>query len=347
MKLELDKNSERPIYQQIVDQTLEMIRNGELVSGEKLPTERELKQEYHISAGTVKAAYKTLARMNKVVSVQGSGTYVTRSETELEMRGIRTAIDHLLHRAFLAEIREDQVRDMLEQEIDRFKQRAPHVRVAWVTVCEEMLQMAEVEMAAMPLVQLESFKLREIEENPALLEHGFDLIVTTERYYGALCRLVPGQRDRVYQTSLTMSRESVYQIYRMDAETPVMFWCLEEVFEQTVKNRMIPHHRMDRFYSVTGKTPRREELTVCPVLVVPAKSTLAGHGEMLEMIQEAAQSGVKVIYINYELDRGSVLSLRSLVRNTWSEKCRSGFCMLDDNLDFHRLNDASDSSLET
>ena len=34
MKLELDKNSERPIYQQIVDQTLEMIRNGQFVDYE-------------------------------------------------------------------------------------------------------------------------------------------------------------------------------------------------------------------------------------------------------------------------------------------------------------------------
>ena len=45
MKLTLDKSSDVPIYLQIVDQVLEMIRSGELVSGEKLPTERELNQE--------------------------------------------------------------------------------------------------------------------------------------------------------------------------------------------------------------------------------------------------------------------------------------------------------------
>lgn len=85
MKLTLDKSSDVPIYLQIVDQVLEMIRSGELVSGEKLPTERELKQEYSISVGTAKAAYKKLVQMNKVISVQGSGTYVMRMETELEM----------------------------------------------------------------------------------------------------------------------------------------------------------------------------------------------------------------------------------------------------------------------
>ena len=116
MKLTLDKSSDVPIYLQIVDQVLEMIRSGELVSGEKLPTERELKQEYSISVGTAKAAYKKLVQMNKVISVQGSGTYVMRMETELEMAHLRAEIDQALNRAFSAEITEEQIRDILEQE---------------------------------------------------------------------------------------------------------------------------------------------------------------------------------------------------------------------------------------
>lgn len=111
MKLNLDKSSDIPIYLQIVEHILEMIRSGELVNGEKLPTERELKNEYQISVGTVKSAYKMLAQMNKVVSVQGSGTYVTRMQTELEMAHLRSGVDQLLFHAFSAEISEEQIRD--------------------------------------------------------------------------------------------------------------------------------------------------------------------------------------------------------------------------------------------
>ena len=99
MKLQLDKTSDTPIYLQITDQIQELIRRGELISGEKLPTERVLKREYNISVGTVKAAYKKLAQMNKVISVQGSGTYVARMQTELEMSHLRAEIDQLLNRA--------------------------------------------------------------------------------------------------------------------------------------------------------------------------------------------------------------------------------------------------------
>lgn len=337
MKLVLDKNSEKPIYLQIVDQVVQMIQSGELVSGEKLPTERELKKEYHVSAGTVKTAYKTLCQMKKVFSVQGSGTYVTRTQTELEMRHLRMEIDAVLYKAFTAGLEAQAVRAMVDQEISRFRLRSnPKVRVAWVGACEEFLRMAETELSAMPLVHLESFNFCLVRKNPTVLEDNFDLIITTERFYGKVCDLVPQQRDKVYQTSLTMSRESVYQLSTLDAEEEVLFWCLHDTFEQVVRARLLAHHNPEKCHSATGTNPTVDQLAQYPVLVVPAKAFLFAHEDMLACIQEAAQRGTHVVYINYELDRGSVLLVRSLVDNTWSEKCSSGLCNIDNNLEYHR-----------
>ena len=61
------------------------------------------------------------------------------------------------------------------------------------------------------------------------------------------------------------------------------------------------------------------------------------HPGMFEKVLAATQSGVQVLYINYELDRGSLLFLRSTVRNVWSNNCKNGFTEMDSNLDFHRL----------
>ena len=337
MKLTLDKSSDVPIYLQIVDQVLEMIRSGELVSGEKLPTERELKQEYSISVGTAKAAYKKLVQMNKVISVQGSGTYVMRMETELEMAHLRAEIDQALNRAFSAEITEEQIRDILEQEIARFKRRTPNVHIAWVCACEELLETTVAELASIPLVKLDSFTIAQVQRNPSLLQDHFDLVITTERYYTQVCRLLSNQRDRVYQISLTMKRESVYEIAQIKEDTPILFWCIEDIFEKTVKNRFLPHHNAGRLFSVTGKEPSAEALISCPVLVVPPKTTMQRHPGMFEKVLAATQSGVQVLYINYELDRGSLLFLRSTVRNVWSNNCKNGFTEMDSNLDFHRL----------
>ncbi len=335
----MDKNSDVPIYLQIVEQILQMIRSGELASGEKLPTERELKHEYQISVGTVKSAYKTLAQMNKVISVQGSGTYVTRMQTELEMAHLRSGIDQLLFQAFSAEISEEQIRDILEQEIVRFKRRTPNVHVAWICACEELLETAVSELAVMPLVKLSSFTITQVRKEPSLLQGTFDLVVTTERYYAELCQMVPNEQDHIYQVSLTMNRESIYEISKIDPHASVLFWSLEEVFERTVRKRFLPYHNPETLFSMETQTPKLRDLTAYSVLAVPAKTTVVRHENMAQLVAAAAQNGVQVLYIRYELDRGSVLFVRTLVRNTWSNKCRNGFSEIHDNPDFHRLED--------
>ena len=338
MKLQLDKTSDTPIYLQITDQIQELIRKGELISGEKLPTERELKREYNISVGTVKAAYKKLAQMNKVISVQGSGTYVARMQTELEMSHLRAEIDQLLNRALSAEITEEQIRDILEQEIARFKCRMPNVHIAWVCACEELLETTVTELAHTPLVRLDSFTVAQIRQNPSLLQNHYDLIITTERYYEELCRLAPSQMDCIYQISLTLNWQSIYEIAQIQEEVPILFWCVEDVFEKTVRRYFLQNRSEKTLFSVTGQEPGEDTLTRFSLLVVPPQTTLSRHPGMLSKIQYAAQNGVRVLHVDYKLDRGSLLFLRTLVRNVWSDKCRNGFSEIDGNLEFHRLN---------
>jgi len=52
------------------------IRNGALVCGQKLPTERELATRFGVSRGVVREAIKALEAMGLVESRQGSGIYV-------------------------------------------------------------------------------------------------------------------------------------------------------------------------------------------------------------------------------------------------------------------------------
>jgi GntR family transcriptional regulator, transcriptional repressor for pyruvate dehydrogenase complex len=63
-------------YEQVVQQIRDRIRAGTLVSGQKLPTERELAESFGVSRGVIREAIKVLASMGLVESRQGSGTYV-------------------------------------------------------------------------------------------------------------------------------------------------------------------------------------------------------------------------------------------------------------------------------
>ena len=76
MRLWLAKNSEVPLREQLATQIMLGITSGDLVSGERLPSTRELARRFQIHSNTVSAAYRELARRGWVEFRRGSGVYV-------------------------------------------------------------------------------------------------------------------------------------------------------------------------------------------------------------------------------------------------------------------------------
>src|SRR5439155_930844 len=64
------------IFEQIAQQIEKRILSGELQSGDRLPTERELSQQFHASRTAVREAMKTLAQRGLVDMRPGRGTIV-------------------------------------------------------------------------------------------------------------------------------------------------------------------------------------------------------------------------------------------------------------------------------
>ncbi len=63
-------------YEHVARQIESQIRSGDLVRGQKLPTEREMGERFGVSRGVVREAVKVLSAMGLVESRQGSGIYV-------------------------------------------------------------------------------------------------------------------------------------------------------------------------------------------------------------------------------------------------------------------------------
>jgi GntR family transcriptional regulator, transcriptional repressor for pyruvate dehydrogenase complex len=64
------------VFEQIAEQIEQRILNGELQSGDRLPTERELSEQFHASRTAVREAMKTLAQRGLVDMRPGRGTIV-------------------------------------------------------------------------------------------------------------------------------------------------------------------------------------------------------------------------------------------------------------------------------
>src|SRR5947199_5173060 len=64
------------VFEQIAEQIEQRILSGELRSGDRLPTERELSEQFHASRTAVREAMKTLAQRGLVDMRPGRGTIV-------------------------------------------------------------------------------------------------------------------------------------------------------------------------------------------------------------------------------------------------------------------------------
>lgn len=64
------------VYAQIVEKICDLIADGTLKPGDKLPPERELAERFHVSRNSVRTALHTLEVFSLTESRQGDGTYV-------------------------------------------------------------------------------------------------------------------------------------------------------------------------------------------------------------------------------------------------------------------------------
>jgi len=71
----LERNSSNPLYAQISEYLRERITR-DLSPGDRLPSENQLMQEYHVSRNTVRLAIDRLSKGGLVYTLKGKGTFV-------------------------------------------------------------------------------------------------------------------------------------------------------------------------------------------------------------------------------------------------------------------------------
>jgi GntR family transcriptional regulator, transcriptional repressor for pyruvate dehydrogenase complex len=96
------------LYEQIVQQIEESIREGRLKPGEQLLAERELAQQFGVSRTAVREAVKTLSEKGLVEAYSGRGTFVT----SVKSHSMRHSLDSFMksndlqNPSYVAEVRE-------------------------------------------------------------------------------------------------------------------------------------------------------------------------------------------------------------------------------------------------
>ncbi len=84
----------RPAYQQVADQLRELILNGSLSSGDRLPPEADLAATFGVSRSTVRESLRVLASRDLIHTVRGTtgGTFVSQVQMEQVSDYLETSI---------------------------------------------------------------------------------------------------------------------------------------------------------------------------------------------------------------------------------------------------------------
>lgn len=88
MQFRIDNASDRPVYQQIMDQVKRHIALGRLIRDERLPTVRQLARQLAINPNTIGKAYRQLEQEGIIVTKPGAGAFVADLDSSLS-RAVR------------------------------------------------------------------------------------------------------------------------------------------------------------------------------------------------------------------------------------------------------------------
>jgi GntR family transcriptional regulator len=109
-----------PVFQQIVDQISYHIAAGNLKTGDKLPTVRELAHSLDINFNTVAKAYHDLVRREIMIGRKGGGSLIAEKPpmpAEYKEKKIKQLIQNLFSEAASYGVTTDEIRKYIKETI--------------------------------------------------------------------------------------------------------------------------------------------------------------------------------------------------------------------------------------
>jgi len=124
MQFNINHSSDRPVYQQIMDQIKRDIALGRLIKNEKLPTVRQLAGQIAINPNTIAKAYRQLEQQGIIVTKAGAGAFVANLDSSLSRSVRKKLISEELERitidAFHMQIDRQALSEWFENAVVRF-----------------------------------------------------------------------------------------------------------------------------------------------------------------------------------------------------------------------------------
>lgn len=200
MNIRLSNNSEIPIGEQLTTQITLGIVSGDLPTGEKIPSTRELARRFQLHANTVGAAYKKLSEKGWIEFKKGSGFYVC--DTTRENIGGEFELDLLVAEFFRTAQSRGFSREEIEKYLREYLAAQPPEKILIVEPDEDLRGILIEEIGAATDFQVIGVGLEEF-QNKHLTTSAIVAAMTDEK--ANIENILPAGQARVYLIARSVS----------------------------------------------------------------------------------------------------------------------------------------------
>lgn len=323
MRISIEKESGLSIYQQLVDQIVRKIQNGELLAGQKLPTVRELADELGIARGTVKHAYEELEHKGAIKMTRGRGTFVCElAAQELSHKSrAMNAIEQFLQEMESMNFSVQETQMLFNLKIRERMEADDSVCIVFVDCNPETLTNIINQISVIPNIESHKLLLEDALNQPFMLEDLADLVVTTSTHAAQLSSILTN-KEKLIQVVTTPSSQTVARMATI-GEQSVGILCASETFSHIIIRGMqsldLPCRDVDTYY-FSSAMDLESFLRHRDVLIVPNDYLLFCSRAQGDLIRRAGEEGKSIIRYNYQIDGGSFLNVQEKVESVRSAK---------------------------
>ena len=311
----LDKESDQPIYQQIIDQVTQMVSDGTLAPGDQLPTGQEWFQHYGIARGTVRYAYSQL-RKNGVISVlQGKGSFIRGKEPTA--RTINT-IDYYLDE-FDQFISLDDLELLIQRKIQDRIVRQQVMKILVVESCLELRDSIIQALSGFSDISIATNTVESLFADPASL-HNQDLIITLERNLTSLSKeeFFQDIKDFLIPISMNFAFETIKRLAALPIHSSIGVFCRTKRYFEISRWELAALGQalvlQDYFIAATGSTKELlEYLADKNVLLTAGDPHQYTSKEQLQCLEQFRAEGGQIISLLHVPDVGSMLHIEEYV----------------------------------
>ena len=323
MKFSIEKNSTVSIYQQLINQVTRKVQNGELPSGKKLPTVRELADQLGIARGTVKHAYEELERKGIITMTRGKGTFIreqARQESSAKVRAM-AAIERLLDEMESLSFSPQEIQMFFNLKMRERMERDDNVCIIFIDCNPETLANIINQISVLPNIEAHKLLLNNALKEPFVIDDFADLVITTSTHMNQLSSVV-SNKEKLVQVVMAPSSPTVAKMAMIGGKS-VGILCASETYShiilRSMQNLELSCKNIETF--LFGSAAHLDTfLRHKDVLIVPNDFLLFCSRTEGDLIRQADQLGKTVIRYNYQIDGGSFLNVQEKIDSIRASK---------------------------